>query len=107
VVGGWAGKVSGIAFIDGKDADRNVTTRDGKITSNEKHTLQLDVHLHDEEHVRLAVRLDGKAYLDWEGKRSSLTPDRAWRLRRPGSFGIGAYNASVVFHHCQWQTLQD
>jgi hypothetical protein len=53
VVSGWAGKVSGIAFIDGKDADRNATTRDGKISNNEKHTLQLDVRLLDEGRVRI------------------------------------------------------
>jgi S1-C subfamily serine protease len=107
VVSGWAGKVSGIAFIDGKDADRNATTRDGSISNNRKHTLQLDMRLLDTQRARIAIRLDGKPYLDWEGKRSSLTPDRAWRLRRPGSLGIGAYNARVVFHGCQWEALQD
>jgi len=107
VISGWAGKVSGIAFIDGKDADRNATTRDGKISNNRKHTLQLAVRLLDAQRARIAVRLDGEPYLDWEGKRASLTPDRSWRLRRPDSLGIGAYNANVVFHSCQWQALQD
>jgi hypothetical protein len=38
-------------------------------------------------HYGIAVSLDGKAYLNWEGPRSALTPDRRWRLRRAGSGG--------------------
>ena len=107
VVSGWKGRVSGLAFIHGKDADRNKTTRDGKLSNGEKHTLLARVLLRDKDHVRIAVALDGKAYLDWEGPRSDLTPDRQWGLRRAGSVGIGAYNAVVVFHHCQLQMLEE
>ncbi len=107
VVGGWAGKVSGIAYINGRDADRNATTRDGKFSSHSKHSLELVVRLLDGDRVRIAVRLDGKPYLNWEGNRSALRPDRAWRLRRAGAIGIGSYNTSLVFHHCRLQKLDE
>ena len=107
VVSGWRGKVSGLAFIRGKDADRNKTTRDGKLSNGHKHTVLARVLLRDNDRVRIAVALDGKAYINWEGPRSDLKPDRQWGLRRAGSVGIGAYNAVIVFHHCQLQVLQD
>ncbi len=106
VVGGWKGRASGLAFIRGKDADRNETTRDGKLSNGEKHTLLLEVRMPDNKQARIAVWLDGKAYLDWEGERSALTPDRYWGLRRAGSVGVGAYNATIVFHNCQLQMLE-
>ncbi len=105
VVSGWKGRVSGLAFIHGKDADRNETTRDGGLSNDEKHTLLLEVRMLDDKQARIAVRLDGEAYLDWEGERSALTPDRYWGLRRAGSVGVGAYNATIVFHSCQLQVL--
>ena len=106
VVSGWKGKVSGLAFIHGKDADRNETTRDGGLSNGEKHTLLLEVRMLDDKQARIAVWLDGKAYLDWEGERSALTPDRQCGLRRAGSVGVGAYDASIVFHSCQLQMLK-
>jgi len=106
VVSGWKGKVSGLAFIHGKDADRNETTRDGGLSNCEKHTLLLEVRMLDDKQARIAVWLDGKAYLDWEGERSTLTPDRYWGLQTAGSVGVGAYSATIVFHGCQLQVLE-
>jgi hypothetical protein len=60
----------------------------------------------DNKRARVAVVLDGKAYLDWEGDTSALAPDRYWGLRRAKSVGVGAYNATIVFHSCQLQTLR-
>jgi hypothetical protein len=106
VVSGWKGRVSGLAFIHGKDADRNETTRDGKLSNGEKHTLLLEMRMLDGKRARIAVRLDGKPYLDWEGEKSALTPDRYWGLRSAGSVGVGAYNATIVFHSCRMRMLE-
>ncbi|MHC5053865.1 MAG: PA14 domain-containing protein [Planctomycetota bacterium] len=107
VVSGWEGKVSGLAFIDGKDANANKTTRDGKLSNGKKHTILLEVRAQRNNRARVAVSLDGEAYLTWRGPASSLRPDRAWGMRQAGSLGIGAYNATIVFHSCRLQALGD
>ncbi len=106
VVSGWKGKVSGLAFIRGRDADRNKTTRDGALANGRKHTLFVKVLLLDDDRARIEVTLNGKAYLDWEGPRSDLKPDRQWSLKKGGLLGLGAYNAVIVFHSCQLKGLK-
>jgi hypothetical protein len=102
VVGGWGGKVSGLAYINGKDADRNATTRDGALSNGVRHTLHLAVTLQGEKDVTIGVELDGKPYLSWEGPTAALIPDRAWRLDDPASIGLGGYNAHLVFHYARF-----
>lgn len=103
VVSGWGGKTSGIAFIDGKDANRNATTRDGTLSLNEKHTLVLEVDLLEGGRAKIAVAMDGAPYLSWQGERSAVSSDRQWSLRRPRAIGLGAYSAKIVYHSCQIQ----
>ena len=107
VVSGWGGKVSGLAFINGKDADRNPTTRDGKLTNGVPHHLSLTVRLLDNQEALIKAEMDGKPYLEWKGLQSSLKPDRYWRLRQNSALGLGAYNARVVFHSCHLLSLDD
>jgi len=107
VVSGWNGRVSGLAFLKIKDADRNKTTRDGKLTNGVKHTLEITVRLLGKDRASIDVTLDSKPYIKWAGLQSDLSPDRAWRLRDPGALGLGAYNAVIVFHSCQLKTLGD
>ena len=107
VVSGWGGKVSGLAFIDGKDADRNPTTRDGKLSNGAPHQLSLQVRLLENKQTHIQVQLNGEPYLQWKGPVSQLKPDRYWRLRKPTALGIGAYNARVIFHSCLLQNLDD
>ena len=103
VVSGWKGRVSGLAFVNGKDADRNKTKRDGKLTNGVKHTLGITTRLPGKGRANIDVTLDGKPYIKWEGLQSDLSPDRAWRLRDPKALGLGAYNAVIVFHSCQFK----
>ncbi|MDP6545509.1 MAG: PDZ domain-containing protein [Phycisphaerae bacterium] len=107
VVSGWNGRVSGLAFVKRKDADRNKTTRDGKLTNGVKHTLEITVRLPGKDRASIDVTLDSKPYIKWAGLQSDLSPDRAWRLRDPGVLGLGAYNAVIVFHSCQLKMLGD
>ncbi|MFT7511053.1 MAG: hypothetical protein ACI9QL_000256, partial [Candidatus Omnitrophota bacterium] len=94
--------VSGLAYINGKDADRNATTRDGALSNGVRHTLHLAVTLQGEKDVTIGVELDGKPYLSWEGPTAALIPDRAWRLDDPASIGLGGYNAHLVFHYARF-----
>lgn len=105
VISGWGGKVSGLAFVNGKDANRNTTTRDGALKNRVKHTLLITTRLLGGDRARIDVTLDGKPYVKWEGPRSALSPDREWRLRDRKAFGLGAYNAIIVFHSCQLKML--
>jgi hypothetical protein len=101
VVSGWGGKVSGLTSVNGKDADRNSTTRNGELANGAKHTLLVEVLLRDRGQARINVTLDGKSYITWQGPRSGLSLDRAWRLRQRGALGLGAYDSVVVFHSCR------
>ena len=105
VVSCWGGKVSGIAFVNGKDANRNPTTREGKLENNVKHTLVLEVRSMDNNEVRITTTMDGEPYLNWQGPPTALAPDRQWGLRNSKAIGIGAYDADIVFHHCQVRAL--
>jgi hypothetical protein len=105
IVSGWNGKVSGLAFVGGKDADRNKTKRDGALSNREKHTLLVTVQLLEDDQARIKVTLDAKDYMSWKGARSALKPDRQWSLPRAGSLGIGAYDAVIVVHGVQLKML--
>ncbi|MFT5127262.1 MAG: hypothetical protein ACI8W8_000863 [Rhodothermales bacterium] len=105
VVSGWKGKVSGLAYLNGKDAARNLTTRDGQLSNGDKHALALTVNVLQNDHARITVTLDGQDYMNWEGPTSALKPDRQWRLQSPHALGIDAYNAAIVFHSCRFQLL--
>lgn len=107
VISGWGGKVSGLAFVNGKDADRNKTTRKGELKNGVKHTLLITTRLLGPDRAHIDVTLDGKPYIKWEGLLSALSPDRAWRLRDPKALGLGAYNAIIVFHSCQLKMVND
>ena len=105
VVSGWGGQVSGLAYINRKDADRNETTRDGKLENGVKHTLLITTRLLAGDRARIDVTLDGKPYIKWDGPVSALRPDGAWRLKDPSHFGLGAYEAIIIFHSCQLKTI--
>jgi len=107
VVSGWGGKVSGLAYVNRKDADRNETTRAGELENGVKHTLLITTRLLKGNRARIDVTLNGKPYIKWEGLASALLPDGAWRLRDPKLFGLGAYSAIIIFHSCQFKTLND
>ena len=107
IVSGWRGKVSGLAFVNGKDANRNKTTRNGELKNGVKHTLLITTRLSGGDRARIDVTLDGKPYIKWEGLQSALAPDREWRLRDRKAFGLGAYNAVIVFHSCQLKMVND
>jgi hypothetical protein len=107
VVSGWGGEVSGLAYINRKDADRNETTRAGKLENGVKHTLLITTRLLKGNRARIDVTLNGKPYIKWEGLASALLPDGAWRLRDPKLFGLGAYSAIIIFHSCQFKAIND
>jgi hypothetical protein len=107
VVSGWGGTVSGLAYLNRKDANANETTRNGELKNGVKHTLLITTRLLDGNKARIEVTLDGKPYIKWEGLESALKPDGAWRLRDAKVIGLGAYNAVIVIHSCQFRMLKD
>jgi hypothetical protein len=70
-----------------------------------KHTLLANVLLLERDQAWIRVTLDGGSYIDWQGPRAALSPDRAWSLRHPGALGLGAYEAIVVFHSCHLKMI--
>jgi len=105
VVSGWSGEVSGLAYLDGKDANNNKTTRDGKLADRTKHTLLVEVSLLDKDQARIAATLDSQPYLQWNGPITAITPGSERRLPHPNTLGLGTYNATVIFHSCRVKML--
>ena len=106
VVSGWGGKVSGLAFVNGKDANRNPTTRDGKLENGVRHNLSLEVQLQENQTADIKVTLNNEPYISWKGPISALRPDRYWNLRDKQAIGIGGYNSRIVFHRCLIKELE-
>jgi S1-C subfamily serine protease len=105
VVSGWGGKTSGLAFVDGKDADRNQTTRDGRLENGKPHELVLEVRSVDQNNSRVSVKLNGKPYLNWEGPWKRLSNDPQWAMESSRGIGVGGYEANLVIHGVRIEAL--
>ena len=102
IIGGWGGGYSGFSNIDGRDpSDGNPTTikskdRQGPLRLGAKATLDISVRLKDDT-AEIKALLNGKKFIAWSGKQSSLAPHYLWRVRS-GTFGLGTFESAVVWH---------
>jgi len=85
----------GLAYINGKGASDNETTvRPGTLTTNREHHLNVNV-LVSAGKARIAVDLDGKNIILWEGQQSSLSGHRLLQLPDPKCLGLAAWSPTV------------
>jgi len=103
VIGGWNGRYSGLSNIDGRDASSSSNPsgvrseyRQPPVKEGTKATLDISVRLKDET-AEITVLLNGKKFIAWSGKQSSLSLYRSWSMKSK-TFGLGTYSSGVVWH---------
>ncbi|MDP6636412.1 MAG: discoidin domain-containing protein [Phycisphaerae bacterium] len=102
IIGGWGGRYSGISDIDKRSAaSPNTSTvtseyRKPPIKEGEKATVQISVRLVDDD-AKIDVTLNGKKFIAWTGKQSSLTVYNSWPVRSR-NFALGTYSSQVAWH---------
>ncbi|MBL7220612.1 MAG: discoidin domain-containing protein [Phycisphaerae bacterium] len=103
MIGGWSGRYSGLSSIDGRDASSSSNPsrvkseyRKPLVKEGAKTTLDVSVRLKDE-NAEIKALLNGKKFIAWSGKQSSLSLYHPWRMKSK-TFGLGTYSSEVVWH---------
>ena len=103
-LGVWQNMVSGLALIDGKDADNadNPTKYVSTFTlANERqYEVLVKVRLQVEE-TTVDVSLNNSSIIHWIGNASSLSIPEGWDLPQPKRLGIGIQNGLATFHRAE------
>ena len=90
---GWTGTISGIQTIDGKTADNNETTFNGKLLTNGRwHTSIVQVRNNG-----ITVFFDGKRIANLSKAYDTLAIHPMWKLRDTSVLGVGHYSNKVGF----------
>jgi hypothetical protein len=101
----YAGKTSGIQLIDGQHVDANPTkTSPAGIVKNRRHSVFVRVEL-AEDAARLSIALDGRPYIVWQGRQSSLSQGPAVVMPNPRAIGLGAHGSQIIFHTARVRML--
>ena len=110
IIGGWGGRYGGLSNIDGRDASSSsnpsrVKSERGQplVKEGVKTTLDVSVRLKDEA-AEIKVLLNGKKFIAWSGKQSSLSLDRHWSMKSK-TFALGTYSSEVVWHAVRLRLL--
>ena len=99
------GRRSGLTRINGKGVEDNQTAATpGTLVNGREYAVHVTV-LPKGDQARIAVRLDGKPYINWRGPQSALSVHSDWDLREPGCLGLGAWQAPVVFRSVRLKML--
>jgi len=102
---GGHGHNSGLQLINGIRSGENVTcVRPGTLVNGREYALHITVVAKGDQ-AEIAVRLDGKPYIDWRGPQSALSMNPFWNLRVPGCLGLGAWQSTVVFRTARLKIL--
>jgi hypothetical protein len=105
LLGGWRGEASGLNTIDNIIARDNATAvKPSGLTINRSYKLTVRVEVNGAD-AAIAVELNDRAYLAWEGKRSSLNDPGAFATPRRGALGLGTFDSRVVFHAARLRLL--
>jgi hypothetical protein len=99
------GQVSGLDQINGKGPKDNETAvKPGALQNNHEYALLIKV-LVEGTSAQVAVSLDGKPYISWQGPVSALGLYPNLRLPHGGCLGHGANDATVVFGSARLRML--
>jgi hypothetical protein len=99
------GLASALELINGKGPKDNETcVKPGALQNNHEYALLVKV-LVEGTSAQVAVSLDGKPYISWQGPVSALSLFQNLRLRHPGCLGLGAADATVVFGSARLRML--
>ena len=100
---GWGGSRSGLCNIDGKDVGSSsnptsVKSQRGQplVREGVKATLDISVRLKGDT-VDIKAMLNGKKFIAWSGKQSSLSLYYSWKMKSK-TFALGTHSSEVVWH---------
>ncbi len=101
----WHGLGSGLALINRKEAHKNETgVRPGTLVNGREYALHITVVAKGDQ-AQIAVRLDGKPYINWRGPQSALSLSSWWALPKSGCLGLGTHESTVVFRSVRLKML--
>ncbi len=96
-VGRGADIVSGLALVNGRDADANVTTvKPARFVQGTPYTVDVKVIVRADQ-AQVTIELNGRPYITWAGPWSALTVPPDWALPESGTLGLGAVGKDVIF----------
>ena len=99
------GLASALELINGKGPKDNETcVKPGTLQNNHEYVLLVKV-LVEGANAQVAVSLDGKPYISWQGPVSALGLHKSLRLPHGGCLGLGAADATVVFGSARLRML--
>jgi len=74
----------------------NRESRLGRLTDGKEYSVVAKVAVRKDQ-ARLVIYVNGELAIQWQGSTSALVPFSGWRLPDPGTFGLGANDAQVLF----------
>ena len=99
------GRLSGIDRIDGRDVAHNPTgRRPGTLVNGRRYTVLANVK-QENNRVSIEILLDGKPYVQWSGRWTSLGIRSDMRLPDPRRPGLAAVDNRVTFHSARFRLL--
>jgi hypothetical protein len=97
------GGASGLEKVDGKGLLENpVSVRPHNLKNGQVYDLHVKVLVRGN-HGRVAVTLDKKRFLSWEGQTTALTPE--FNMPHENTFGLVAWNSKGKFHSLRLKVL--
>lgn len=98
MLSGFRGTIHGLHTVDKKDANKNeTTTGPGTIINNQRYSLEAEVKFGSRDTVAIAVILNKKQIIKWQGKISRLDADR-YAVPTPKYFGITSNRCLLQIH---------
>jgi hypothetical protein len=100
VFSAYAGQDGGLEAIDGLGVhkENNPALRHpNSLVNGKEYRVLAQVRTRDDNAV-IDTWLDGKPFVHWAGKQSSLSTSKGWELPERWHVGVGAYESAVTFH---------
>jgi hypothetical protein len=101
----FAGDLHGLQHIDGRSfLDTGVVVKPGRLDNGHEYCVALKVRTQGQA-TDVAVTLDGKPLMSWQGKASCLSIPGEWHMPSTTSLGFGAWNVQAVFRSVRLRML--
>ncbi|MDA1231284.1 MAG: hypothetical protein O2856_10970 [Planctomycetota bacterium] len=102
---GVSGNEAGIARIKDKGWGKNSTYIDYRGISSRAHRLSIKV-VYNATRASISSKMDGKAFVNWEGNPSDLSVYEDWSLPNRNAIGLSATLGSVRFERVRLREIQ-
>jgi len=101
----FAGDLHGLQHIDGRSFLRTgAVVKPGHLENGHEYCVALKVRTQGQG-TDVAVSLDGKPLMNWQGKASSLSLPGEWHMPNSTCLGFGAWNVQAVFRSIRLRML--